>query len=478
MYIQNNQSILIRIKSLYLLAFFIFVFAICSLYVLLNLNDTLFDIEMIILSILFFFILTYIIINEKNKFTPIVFFSLLFYGYVFSGLYFSYYENIDNAKFFNFFGNFGTSDIKFSLFQVLIGYLFFAMGYKISHRFYMRQINFEISNIIYKSYLLRSFLIILFLLSLLYWLYVSFKLAEGPIDLLFNMGQYVLFQNLNPVSTAPYIIGYVSTYYLFIFDLNNKNKISLISYIMILVTFIMYLSTGRLSGSVFYLLSFPLMYAIWNNFKLNIKIYSSFFIFVLLLFSLYFYREYTNLYYLGLEMETDVIKLVGTHFFGMTNFGDLQSITFANQYIKDENLMYGETFLDMTRFWLNKLPFINLEPTSIGLRLREYYFSNVPTGAPAPGIISEMIMNFDFFGLTLVMFIFGIVIHTIMNSINPRKNVFNLYVYTQLLIFFLLLPKVDSSHIDSLIWNIAPFYIFGLAFVFIFKINSIIKKEA
>lgn len=477
MYIQNNQFTSVRKNTIYIFIFFSFCFLLSSLFVLININTQLFDIEMIILAIFFFFILTFVLINEKDKFTPIIFFSLLFYGYVFSGLYFSYYENIHTAKFFKFAGNFGTSDLKFSLFQVCIGYLFFLIGYKIAARFYVRKINLEINGIIYKSPLLRFFLIGFFLISFFYWIYVSFRLAGGPINLLFNMGQYVLFQSLTPISTAPYIIGYVVTYYLFLIDLNNKNKVTLIVYFMILSTFIMYLSTGRLSGSVFYLLSFPLMYIIWNNFKINFKIILKLSIFVLLLFSLYFYREYTNLHYLGLEMETDIIKLVGTHFFGMTNFGDLQSITFSNQYIKDENLMFGETFFDMTRFWLNKIPFINLEPTSIGLRLREYYFSGIDTGAPAPGIISEMIINFDFFGITFVMFIFGMFIHIINKSIDPKKNVFNLYIYTQLLIFLLLLSKVDSSHIDSLIWNVVPFYIFGLIFLFISKINSIIKKE-
>lgn len=474
MSIQNNQSI--RKKSIFLLFLYIISFFLISSYILINIDSNLFDIEMIILSILFFFVLTFILVNEKDKFTSIVFFSLLFYGYVFSGLYFSYYGNINTAKFFNFVGKFGTSDIKFSLFQVFIGYLCFVIGYKISNKFYLKKLNLEITDIIYKQYTLRFFLIGLYLISFFYWIYVSFKLAGGPIDLLFNMGQYVLFQNLNPISTTPYILGYVATYYLFIIDLNNKNKITLFVYVMILSTFIMYLSTGRLSGSVFYFLSFPLMYVIWHNFKINFKLFLIFILFILLLFSLYFYREYTNLYYLGLEMETDIFKLIGTHFFGMTNFGDLQSITFSNQYIKDEGLMYGQTFFDMTRFWLNKFPFINLEPTSIGLRLREYYFSNVETGAPAPGIISEMIINFDFFGITFMMFIFGIFVRTITNTINPRKNPFNLYVYTQLLIFFLLLPKVDSSHIDSLIWNIVPFYILGLVFVVFFQINQIVKK--
>lgn len=477
MHIQNNQLLLIKKNSLYLLFFSIFLLLLLSLFVLLNINSQLFDIEMITLSSFFFFFLTFILINEQDKFTPIVFFSLLFYGYVFSGLYFSYYQNIHTAKFFNFYGNFTTEDIKESLYQVVCGYIFFVLGYKLANKIKIKEINFEIKEINYESKKLKYILVISFLVSFFYWIYVSFRLAEGPLDLMFNMGQYVLFQNLNPTSTTPYIIGYVSTYYLFLINLNNKNKVELINYFMITLTFIMYLSTGRLSGSVFYLTSFLIMYLIWNKFKINLKIFLSLFFFIFFLFLLYFYREYTNLNYLGIEMETNVVKLVGTHFFGMTNFGDLQSITFSNQYIKDVKLMFGETFFDMTRFWLDKIPFIDLEQTSIGLRLREYYFSHVDTGAPAPGIISEMIINFAFFGVTIGMFIFGLLIQIIKKTINPNINVFNLYVYTQILIFLLLLSKVDSSHIDSLIWNVVPFYIFGFILVYIPKFFIIIGKE-
>ncbi len=120
MYIQNSQPVTIRKSSIYLMAFCIFGFAFSSLLVFINLNEQIFDMEMIILSILFFFILTFTIVNEKEKLTPLVFFSLLFYGYIFSGFYFSYYENIYTAKFFNFSGNFTTQDMKVSLFQVVL----------------------------------------------------------------------------------------------------------------------------------------------------------------------------------------------------------------------------------------------------------------------------------------------------------------------------------------------------------------------
>lgn len=471
MYIQNNKPITIRKNSIYLITFCIFGFAFCSLLVIINLNENIFDIEMIILSIFFFFILTFVIFNEKEKFTPLVFFSLLFYGYIFSGFYFSNYENIYTAKFFNFSGNFTTQDMKNSLYQVIIGYTFFVIGYKLSKRLEVKKINLEVKGINYNSDIIIYFLVTLFLISFFYWIYISYKLSGGPIELLSNMGIYRLLLKENPLSTAPYILAYVSTSLLFLIYLYKKLKIPIYLIVIIILSFIMKVSTGRLSGAVFFLISFPLMYIIYYRYRINFKILLFAFVFVFFLGGLYFYRFYSNLSYLGIEMQSDIFKLIGEHFFGMANFGDLQSITFANQYTQDEGYLYGRSFTDFIMGWICRVTGIETEIMSIGLRLREFYFSHISTGAPAPGIISEMIMNFGYLGLTIVMFLFGIITRVITLSVDYKISIFNLYVYTHFLLFVMLLAKVDSSHVNSLIWTVMPILIVGLILKFLSKIS-------
>jgi len=98
-------------------------------------------------------------------------------------------------------------------------------------------------------------------------------------------------------------------------------------------------------------------------------------------------------------MESDLLKLIGEHFFGMTNFGDLQSITFANQYTKDYGYLFGLSFLDFSYFWISKIFWIDLELTSIGTRLTNSYFYHVDSGSPAPGIINLMFLVIDKFYL-------------------------------------------------------------------------------
>ena len=458
MYLKNKSLLQMNRNNLILFFAFIFMFALLSFTTFLLIDIRLYDFEMILLSFFFFFFLTYVILSSKNKFTPLVFFSFLFYGYVLSGLYFSFIENIHVAKFFNFSGNFDTKDMKISLYQVICGYLFFVFGYSISRNIKVKNINFEIRGLNFNSKILKNILIWLFLISFFYWIYVSFRLAGGPIELLSNMGIYRLLLKTNYISTAPYLLAYIATSLLFLIYLHNNNRIPFYLIGMIFISFIMKVSTGRLSGAVFLLMSFPLMYIIHYQYKVTLKVLFYVVLFILLLGCLYFYRFYSNLSYLGLEIETDLIKLIGEHFFGKTNFGDLQSITFADQYTKDVGFLYGNSFTDFMRLWINKLTGLNLEITSIGLRLREYYFSHVSTGAPAPGSISEMIINFGYFGITIVIFLFGVLTRIISKSINPKRNVFNLYVYTSFLLFIMLLAKVDSSLARSLMWSIIPLF--------------------
>lgn len=442
----------------FLLVFFAF-FCVSNIIVFLSINSIKFNVEIISLSFFLFLLITFVIITEHNKFSVLVFFSLLFYGYVFSGFYFSYYENINNAKFFNFHGGFSTDDIKYSLLKVLIGYIFFVVGYKCSLLIKVKKINLDINNDFSSSTLTKMFVLFLFSISFCYWLYLSFVLANGPYGLLKNMGQYHLLLEGKHVSTAPYILAYISTSLLYLINMGEGKKINLLLKIMIVLSFIMYVSTGRLAGAVIYLLTFLLMYLIYNRCRLNFLIFFTCTLFVFLLGGLYFYRLYSNLSYLGLGFDNDIVGLVGEHFFGMTNFGDLQSIAFSSQYPNDLDYLYGSSLLDFLDYWAGKLAGIDVYITSIGTRLTNYYFSDYDSGSPAPGIISEMIINFGYIGLTVVMFLLGLSCGVLYKSIYISNNIFNVYVLANFLVFILLLTKVDSTHLNSFIWAIVPFYI-------------------
>lgn len=444
----SSKSILL----VFVLSMVMFCFGIC----LLILDSHTFDFQLLSLSFFLFLTISYVIHNEKNIISPLVFFSILFYGYVFSGLYFSRYLNIEHAKFFSFYGNFSTDDIKSSLFVVIVGYISFVMGYRLVSTWKFGLMRIDIVPLKYDSKFIKRILIVLFLISFCYWINISFRLADGPIDLLSNMGIYLLLLEGSGLSTAPYLIAYAATSLIFLFYLKSNLKIPIYVKLMIGIGFLMNASTARLAGAVVYLLSFPLMHALHYKYKIGLRVIFVSLIGAFMLTALYFYRYNSNLKYLGMTIEGDYIDVFGEHFFGMTNVGDLQSVAFSWLYVKDIGYLYGESFFDIILLWVTKFSLVNVEEISIGVRLRDLYFSHVETGAPAPGVISEMIMNFGWAGVTIGMMLLGGFIRVFSNTLKVNKGFMGLYIHAHFLFFLLLLAKVDSTHLNALIWAVLP----------------------
>lgn len=422
-------------------------------------DEYLFNKDVLLISFVLFLILSCVFLLEKNLYSPLIFFSLLFFGYVFSGIYFSKYENIEYAKFFQLNKLFSTEDIGRAMLVVTLGYVSFLVGYKINFNRKNKGFVFEAEVLGNESNLVKYVLISLFSLSFFYWLYVSYVLAGGPFELLSNIGIYLLLLEGSNISTAPYLVAYASTSVIFLMKLKKNKRIPFYLIAMIVVGFVMNISTARLAGSIVYLLSFLLMFALHYNKRVDYNVFFTLICSLLTLAGFYFYRYYSNLNYLGLDIDGDFFNVIGEHFFGMTNIGDLQSIAFAGQYVKDFGYLYGESFFDLLVLWVGKFSFVKVDEISIGVRLRDSYFFNIETGAPAPGIISEMVMNYGLFGVTLGMSFLGFAVRLFGELMKPRESVINLYIYTHFLLFLLLLAKVDSTHLSALIWAIFPVFI-------------------
>jgi len=440
------------------------------------------DYEMIILSILLFLFVTYSVYSELkiNKWkleSPLLFFSLMFYGYVFSGIYFSFKANIHNAKFLNFVGNFSQVDLKHSLIQVITSYLFFYIGYKVSNKIKVKKVNLEINIINYKSNFLIITMSFLFLLSFLYWLYTSYQLANGPIDLLFKIGIYKHLLKDNYISTLPYNLAYATTSILYLIYLKIKNKIPIYVKLFILISFFMYLSKGRLSGAISYLCSYIIIGLLFHNRQVRIsKLFYNFLIISIILFLLYFYRYYTVMYYIHKNISYNFLDLIGKHMFGMANVGDLQSIVLADKYIQNEGYLYGLSFLDFLRYWFSIIIGDEISPISVGIRFKQYFFNHEATGAPAPGIISEAIINFGYVGTTIFMLFLGVIVRLISRVLDYRISIINLYVYVKFLLFLVLFVKVDSSLLNSLIWSLLPIFILYICISVV--VSAIRNQEA
>lgn len=458
--------------------FLLFILLSClEIITLLSVDINVINYELFTLSIILFYIITSILIIIKDYYTPIAFFSILFYGYVFSGIYFSFYDNFEYARFFNLVETeFSIQDFIYAQTSIMVGYIFFILGNLISSRIIVKEVNIEFNNFNLDSKIIRNSLIILFIIGFMYWLYISFKVANGPVDLLSKLGIFHAILK-DGITTLPYLLSYIGSSLLFLYYLNKGYSIPFYIKIIILLTFLIMVSKARLSGAVFYLGGFFIMYAIFHNIKIDIKKVAYIFLFFCILIILYMMRYYSNLDYIGMESSEPILELLGRLFFGRTNVGDLQSIVFSYEYIKEQGYLFGLSFLDFTRFWIDRLLPINMEMSSIGIRLKQAYFEHV-SGAPAPGIISEMIINFGIGGITLGMFLLGIIIELISKVLNPLKSKLNLFIYVKFLFFILILPKVDSTSIQGFIWAILPIAIFIISVVIInIFLKGIINKN-
>jgi oligosaccharide repeat unit polymerase len=465
----NNKLI---IKKKYILLFFtsLLISAISILFIFAIDLDKI-DLELFSLSIFFFLLITTVYIAEKDKYSPIMFFSILFYGYSFSGLYFSFYSNFHNARFFHYVSNdFSTYDFKIALTSVICGYIMFLIGYYFALRIKVQSLNLDIKMLKLDSNSIRLMLYCLFLISFLYWINLSFTLASGPFDLLMNIGNYGTLQENNPTSTLPYHLAYLASSLLFLGYL-DKNKIPFYIKMIILLTFIILISKARLAGAVVYFASFFVIYIIYNKIKINYKIVMYVMLFFIILGSLFMARLYSNMAYIGKTIDMDIFELMGIHLFGRTNLGDLQSIVFTYEYITKEGYLLGESFLDFTTFWINKIFLLELNQTTVGNRLKDVFFNHV-SGAPAPGIVSEVIMNFGILGLSLGMAFIGFIIAMFYKVFNPYISLLNLFIYVKFLFVVMLLAKVDSAVIDDLIWAALPIY----SFIFIVVFFKLIAK--
>ncbi len=440
------------------------------IYSFLDSNE--YNLELFTMSIfLFNYIIFIVLLNLKNLFSIKIFFSFLYFGFSLSGFYFSYYPNLSNARFILESGiNFDINDINITYLLILIGYVSFIYGTNIVNNLKTKNLNIS-SKILTNSYLfITNISYLLFSIGLIYWLYLSYFLVGGPIELLLNLGTYETLYKTQ-ISTLPYNFTYTGVYLLFLTQLQN-NRLKKFTLLLILISFIMILTKARLINSILYLVSFIMIYLIY--YQINIKIKYTFYIVAVFLFliALYFLRYYSNLLYNNIELDSNLVDLGLYLLIGRGNIGDFQSIILAQDYIDKNNLLLGSSFLDFFRFWIDKIPGISLDMTSTGIRIKEYYFSSM-IGAPAPSILSELILNFGIIGVVFGMVVLGILLNILSKIILANRGIINIFIYVKFLLFVFLLPKVDSTAISTFIMGILPLIIM---IFFLNKLQIISKK--
>jgi hypothetical protein len=120
-----------------------------------------------------------------------------------------------------------------------------------------------------------------------------------------------------------------------------------------------------------------------------------------------------------------------------------------DSWADDVGFLYGQSFLK---------PFMAILPSSLrpesfgyslGMTIKETWYSNMRMGGQPPTGVGEMYMNFGWLGPFLGMFMFGAFCAWLYNLLNKTKSYWVLVAYSQILFGFVLFyPKGEFMNLQ------------------------------
>ena len=394
--------------------------------------------------------------GENPLLNPLFMFSIMYSGYALGAFYYGF-SGGEFGKFIGFL-NLSRNETEFlmgeSLIYSILCYIVFVFGFSL---FYKKNLlannqqrsvtNYFFVVIRYYKYLCFSLLLI----GLLYWIWVSYKVAGGIIQMLLYFQAFGHLVKDADISILPYHLYYAGIYLWLIAAVLKYRKVSVYFIIFSIVGLIIALSTGRITLAFTYIMAqmiffyyyFPekrrrLLFYIFGGFSFS--------------FVVYFLRILSNQYFLGGTLDLSDTSLMGT-IIGGGNVADLQQLVIIFKTFDSTNLLLGSSYLDTFRDTIGV--HFGLEPHSVGLLIKQLYVPNA-SGAPTPGAIGEAYANFLYLG-PCVMFLVGASFSYIYSKVCASSSPIVIMVYAIFLSRFVFIyPKVDSTMMINFLWGAMP----------------------
>jgi hypothetical protein len=451
-------------KSLLNLNILFFSFCLVVSLILVNYSS---DITLFVLGVSAFYIIISTLFNSPRDsiYSPLYWFSLIYIGYPLGAIYFAL-GNVECGKFLRLagFGDDVYIYLRYAVLWIILSYISFVAGYL----FFFKKCSFNIvvtreRRLFYSYFCSAVRLLIPFLLITGggYWIYLSYKIAGGPLSLLTQFAAFAHMIKDYEGTTLPYHAYYMGIFLWLFVIVSSGNRVGFLYYIFSCIGLIISLSQGRIMNSITYLLVQVAFYSISRKSSSDIR---RNIIIIVLLFSIafvaLFLRVSSSLLYIGkdssylfLDNIFDTLSLMAQMIIGWGNVADIQQIAIIFKVWSGKHL-YGVTYFD----WLINLfgKYIGLEPSSVGLTIKHLYFPD-ESGPPTPGAIGEAYANFSVFGL-LFMFAIGGIFSKIFYCVKRSGSLLLAMCYSMFLMRFVLLyAKVDSTVIINAIWLIVPF---------------------
>lgn len=422
------------------------------------------------------FLTVYAFQSYNQIFTVFNVFSVMYFGYVIGGFYYSF-QTTNFGKFIGFM-NLPTDQVvnlyETSLLIIFVAYLFFIFGYLTITSKSIRQpkmLTLPIdSNVLNKRLYKTRFVVIipLLLLGLHSWYKVAHATSGGIIESIIFFQAFRHMAESAGVSTFFYNFYYVAIYYwLYLILSNPESKVPKSFMLFSAIGMVMNLTQGQIMAPITFVLSQVVAVALFRP-QLQRKMLLTVAAVMSFAFLLYFLRIVSNFLFLGQEMNLqDAVGDFMYKIVGSGNTADIQQISIIINTFDVSSSELGLTYFDWIRNTIGG--FLGLEPSSVGLTLKKLYFPS-SSGAPTPGALGELIVNFYYLGPVL-MFLVGTLLGLFQLMFLTEKSSFYKFLYAIVLARFVFLyPKVDSTMLTSLVFLFIPLF-------FIVTVHSVLMSR-
>lgn len=407
--------------------------------------------------------------SYTQLFTVFNVFSIMYFGYVVGGVYYSF-QSTNFGKFIGFMKIPAERVVELyelSLIFIFVAYCCFIAGYFLVTAKSVKQpklpsLKLDSPTFNQKLYKTRFFVIVpLLLLGLQSWYKVAHATSGGIIESIIYFQAFRHMAEAAAVSTFLYNFYYVGIYYWLYLVLSNPElKVSKTFLLFSAVGMVMNLTQGQIMAPITFVLSQVVAVGLFRP-QLQKKMLLTVGVVMSLAFLLYFLRIVSNFLFMGQEMNLQdatgdfMYKIVGSG-----NTADIQQISIIISTFGISDATLGATYFDWFRNTIGG--FFGMVPSSVGLTLKELYFPS-SSGAPTPGALGELIVNFYYLGPVL-MFMVGAILGLFQSLFLTGKNTFYKFLYAIVLVKFVFLyPKVDSTMLSSLVYLLIPLLFFVVA---------------
>lgn len=430
----------------------------------------LFNYESIVNEYIFFlttmlfyiFLFTFSIKPLNNIFSVFNLFSVMYFGYVIGGFYYSF-QKTNFGKFIGFINISTTETIhlfEMALLVISLGYVFFIFGCffvksKVKKYKPLPIIPMDVKFVNEKLYLTRGFVIVpLLVFGMLSWYQVAVATSGGILESIIYFQAFRHMAESAGVSTLFYNFYYAGIYYwLYLTLSDDSRKISIVFIVCSMMGMVMNLTQGQIMAPITFILSQVIAVALFRP-RLQKKMLVVVFALMGVALLLYFLRIVSNYIFMGQEMQfQDAIGDFMYKIIGSGNTADIQQIAIILNKFEPSSVLLGSTYIDWLRNSLGG--FFGIEPSSVGLTLKKLYFPST-SGAPTPGALGELIANFYFLG-PFMMFFVGVFLTLFQTYFNTPFASFYKFISSIVLAKFIFLyAKVDSTMLSSLVFLVLP----------------------